>query len=131
MEESQSLIWVGYIVLVVLVFLGLFGIMNKMVDNSGIKQELYARDASLIESILLTNNYDHNVSVNIDSDFEYSFNGCSVLVNKKGTNLESAAKYFCADNLVVNRVYNASFDYDSLFFKLKDNELSGLVVINE
>lgn len=122
--EERALIWTGYAVIVIVVFLSMFFIMNKMIDNIEFKQERYAIDISLAKSVLLNNDYDTNLKISIDPEFDYSFQGCKINVNEIKSAKESASEYYCADNLNVKKIYDNQMEGDFLFFNLKDGELS-------
>lgn len=121
--EERTFIWAGYAVIVIVVFLSLFAILNNMADNTGFKQKVYAGDLAFIEGILLTNDYDYEISINSDPDFEYEFSDCKISVKKEGSPDKSAAEYFCADNLNIEKFYDIGSNTKMITFRITDDQL--------
>ena len=125
--ETRAIIWIGYAVIVIVVFLSMFAIMNKMMDGTGFRQEVYARDIAFSESLLMSDDFEHIFARDVNPDYVYSFfEDCRVQVNKKNHPEKSGAEYYCADNLNFDKEFkiNKYVKYYKLIFESKDNLLN-------
>lgn len=121
--ENRAFTWIGYGVIVAVVFLAMFYGMNKMQDNTGFKQEVYAKNFALTENILLVNNYDYNVKINVEPEFEFIFEGCNILVNERDTPGSSGDSYYCSENFKVSKENSLDGEYNSIILKIKEGGL--------
>lgn len=121
--EERALLWIGYAVIVAIVFLSLFLILNKMSNSTYFEQEYYAKEMALIEHTLLANDFNHYTSKKVGEKYEFIFEDCRVTVNEKDTVKFSGSHHFCADNSQVKRVVDMPVIYDTISFTIKDDIL--------
>jgi len=101
--EERAYFWVGYILVVIIVFIPVLMVMEKTSRGDDFKEQLISNDLALIIDVVNGANGEISIEYTIDQDSEKLFKvgvfeGCVVKVALDDTSLDSGAVISCVDN---------------------------------
>ena len=104
--DSRTIFWIGYTILVILLFITMFSKMTKIVDEVSFYQKYYSEDISLVEQAVMFAPYEVSYLYQLDENYEIVFEEkCSVNVFEKNTPVMSGHISFCTPNDFLNVNY--------------------------
>ena len=129
MIEERSYFWMGYVVLAVVVFIPIIMLMDKTAQGDSFNEKLISHDLSLLTDIALGAPGDVEINYflnDTEGDFYnvWFLEECEVNVAFKDTSILSAAKTTCADNLNIEKNYQESIGFSTLFLEKEGEKFS-------
>ncbi|MBT3281598.1 hypothetical protein HN865_02490 [Candidatus Woesearchaeota archaeon] len=123
MAEERIYFWSAYVIIAIVVFIPMLFVMEKLSNGDTFNEELIVNELGLISDVLFGFNEDVYVEYfMIDNYFIEFTNDCKFSIS-------SSSRYFCADDLNLDKGVLENGEFNSIILKNEGNKFSVLGVV--